>query len=414
MMYFLGLGSNLARRSANLARARRLLEEAGLAVVQASSVYETEPVDLPGQPLFLNQVLEVRAEIDPPAMLRLAKSVETALKRVPTVAKGPRTIDVDILLAGDSVIETADLVVPHPRLHLRNFVLVPLAEIASGPGTRPWGRRSGSSGAASPDQARVVKFGRRRRLTAGLSAGRGRNPACPASIHLEDASMRFKPLLLALLLLCVFAVAQAAEVRGKIVSHGTESRRGGRRPPSPERDQGGDRRRGGSSSSTCPTPSATSSRSSIPISTSGSSWSGAGSPARPSSSRSSRSSSRARRSWSRPCAIPSPPSTSRPRAPSSRARRSPKSSPRISTRPSRTSRAWAPSARPDSRSFLPSGAWPAAASSTSSTARGSRATAGRGPTPPSSVPTTSSGSRCCGAPPPFSTVPTPSAASSTS
>ena len=162
MVYFLGLGSNLGRRSANLARARRLLEKAGLEIAKASSVYETEPVDLPGQPLFLNQVIEVRTALGPPALLRLARSVEAALKRVPTVAKGPRTLDVDILLAGDRVIETPDLIVPHPRLHLRNFVLVPLAEIASGIRHPVLGRTVGELAAASPDRASVVKLGRRR------------------------------------------------------------------------------------------------------------------------------------------------------------------------------------------------------------------------------------------------------------
>jgi 2-amino-4-hydroxy-6-hydroxymethyldihydropteridine diphosphokinase len=158
MEYFLGLGSNLGRRSANLSRARRLLEEGGLEVVNASSVYETEPVDLLDQPLFLNQVLEVRTALDPPALLRLARSVEAALRRVPTVAKGPRTIDVDILLAGDAILETPDLVVPHPRLHLRNFVLVPLAEIAAEARHPVLGKTVRELAAASLDRARVVKL----------------------------------------------------------------------------------------------------------------------------------------------------------------------------------------------------------------------------------------------------------------
>lgn len=158
MEYFLGLGSNLGRRFANLSRARRLLEEGGLEVVNASSVYETEPVDLLDQPLFLNQVLEVRTALDPPALLRLARSVEAALRRVPTVAKGPRTIDVDILLAGDAILETPDLVVPHPRLHLRNFVLVPLAEIAAEARHPVLGKTVRELAAASFDRARVVKL----------------------------------------------------------------------------------------------------------------------------------------------------------------------------------------------------------------------------------------------------------------
>ncbi len=130
MIYFLGLGSNLGRPAANLAGARRRLERSGIEIVQSSSVYETEPVDRADQPWFLNQVLEARSDLDPPALLRLAKSVESGMKRVPAAAKGPRTIDIDILLAGDLVIDTPELVVPHPRLHLRNFVLAPLAEIA--------------------------------------------------------------------------------------------------------------------------------------------------------------------------------------------------------------------------------------------------------------------------------------------
>jgi 2-amino-4-hydroxy-6-hydroxymethyldihydropteridine diphosphokinase len=130
VIYFLGLGSNVGRRAAHLARARRLLGQGGVEIVRASPVYETEPVDVSGQPWFLNQVLEVRTDLDPPALLRLALDIESALKRVRTSDKGPRTIDIDILLAGDQVIDTPELAVPHPRLHQRNFVLVPLADIA--------------------------------------------------------------------------------------------------------------------------------------------------------------------------------------------------------------------------------------------------------------------------------------------
>jgi 2-amino-4-hydroxy-6-hydroxymethyldihydropteridine diphosphokinase len=132
MTYHLGLGSNLGRRTANLSRACRLLERNGVEVLKVSALYETEPVDFSDQPWFLNQVIEVRSDLDPSALFRMVKSIETAMKRVPTFEKGPRTIDIDILLAGDSVIDTPELVVPHPRLHLRNFVLVPLAEIAPG------------------------------------------------------------------------------------------------------------------------------------------------------------------------------------------------------------------------------------------------------------------------------------------
>lgn len=128
--YFLGLGSNVGRRAANLSRAVRLLAGQGVEVLRASSIYETEPVDYPDQPWFLNQVLRVRSELEPPELLIMVKSIETEMKRLPAVPKGPRTIDIDILFAGSLVFEMPGLIIPHPRLEQRNFVLVPLKEIA--------------------------------------------------------------------------------------------------------------------------------------------------------------------------------------------------------------------------------------------------------------------------------------------
>ena len=162
MIYFLSLGSNLGNKTRNLARAGRLLRESGVEVLAASSIYLTEPVDNRDQPWFANQVLEVRSALDPHAMLKLAKSIEARMKRVPTVAKGPRTIDIDILFAGDTVLDTPELVIPHPRLAQRNFVLVPLCEIAPEIRHPVLGKTIRELALSSSDPARVIAQKRRR------------------------------------------------------------------------------------------------------------------------------------------------------------------------------------------------------------------------------------------------------------
>ena len=128
---YLGLGTNLGDRRANLRDALRLLaSEAGLRLLRCSQVYETEPWGVTEQPRFLNCVAEVASTLEPEPLLARCKEVEERLGRVPGTRWGPRLIDMDILLYGAQVVELPHLEIPHPRLHLRAFALVPLAELA--------------------------------------------------------------------------------------------------------------------------------------------------------------------------------------------------------------------------------------------------------------------------------------------
>lgn len=127
---YLSLGSNLGDRAASLAAAVEALRSPELTIVRASSIYETEPRDLPGQPWFLNQMVEAETAFFPRQLLARTQKVERELGRKRGVAKGPRVIDVDIVLFGDSVVQTPDLEIPHPRMAERRFVLEPLAELA--------------------------------------------------------------------------------------------------------------------------------------------------------------------------------------------------------------------------------------------------------------------------------------------
>src|SRR6267143_2746736 len=127
---YLSLGSNIGNREQNLRLAIGELPHAGVAITRVSSFYETEPVDLREQPWFLNCVVQAETHFDPFMLLRALREIETKMGSKKLVAKGPRLIDMDILLYGSETIDTPELQVPHPRMHRRRFVLVPLAEIA--------------------------------------------------------------------------------------------------------------------------------------------------------------------------------------------------------------------------------------------------------------------------------------------
>ena len=125
---YLALGSNMGNRLANL-KAAVLNLTPQMTVKKKSSVFETPPWGFTEQDAFLNQVVKVTTYLEPEPLLRHLKRMETVLGRVPNFQNGPRLIDIDILFFDNMIIETPPLVVPHPRLHERAFVLVPLAEI---------------------------------------------------------------------------------------------------------------------------------------------------------------------------------------------------------------------------------------------------------------------------------------------
>ncbi|OLC16056.1 MAG: 2-amino-4-hydroxy-6-hydroxymethyldihydropteridine diphosphokinase [Chloroflexi bacterium] len=134
---YLGLGSNLGRRDRNLSAARRRLRQRGARILRQSRVIETEPWGVLDQPRFLNQVVEVEWPGSPRTLLAAAKSVEREGGRKPTRRWGPRVIDVDILLFGNERISEPDLVIPHPRLAERQFVLDGLEELGAGDAIAP-------------------------------------------------------------------------------------------------------------------------------------------------------------------------------------------------------------------------------------------------------------------------------------
>ena len=128
---YLGLGSNLGDRAASLSRGLELLRESSRSL-RVSSFYETLPQGFVSQPPFLNAACLMWTNLDPYSLLATVREIETAVGRRRSFPNGPRALDIDVLMYGGAVLDSPGLVVPHPRMAERAFVLVPLAEIAPG------------------------------------------------------------------------------------------------------------------------------------------------------------------------------------------------------------------------------------------------------------------------------------------
>ena len=129
---YLGLGSNMGDRAHQLQQAIQIIDRfQHIDVTSVSSIYETEPVGYTDQPQFLNLCIEIETTLKPQELLKRCLETEQALHRVRKIRWGPRTLDVDILLYGNEIIEEDNLIIPHPRMVERAFVLIPLNDIAS-------------------------------------------------------------------------------------------------------------------------------------------------------------------------------------------------------------------------------------------------------------------------------------------
>ena len=133
---YIALGSNLGDRGENLRVAREKIESPTLRIRRCSSIWETEPREMPDQPWFLNQVIEAETTLFPRQLLARLLTIEREMGRRRLTPRGPRLIDLDILLFGNTVVHAPELEIPHPRMQERRFVLEPLAELA--PDLRPF------------------------------------------------------------------------------------------------------------------------------------------------------------------------------------------------------------------------------------------------------------------------------------
>lgn len=129
---YVGLGSNLGDKTGNIRQALDMLDSAdGVSILAVSSLYETEPEGYENQDWFVNAAAQMETDLPPRKLLELFKEIEQSIGREKSVRWGPRKIDLDLLLYDQLCFESRDLIVPHPRMHQRAFVLVPLAEIAA-------------------------------------------------------------------------------------------------------------------------------------------------------------------------------------------------------------------------------------------------------------------------------------------
>ncbi|MBV8857297.1 MAG: 2-amino-4-hydroxy-6-hydroxymethyldihydropteridine diphosphokinase [Acidobacteria bacterium] len=158
---YVGMGSNLGDRAGNLLLGARGMLQAGLVLTGLSSVYETEPVGVfEEQPAFLNMVAELSEPLPPPeSLLRLLLDIERTLGRSRERPLAPRTLDLDLLLYGGALSATDTLTLPHPRLHLRRFVLAPLAELIPDAQHPTLGATFADLLAATPDRPSVRLWG---------------------------------------------------------------------------------------------------------------------------------------------------------------------------------------------------------------------------------------------------------------
>jgi len=155
---YIALGTNIGEREENLTAALQHLPEVGVHVRRVSSVYETEPLDYLDQDWFLNAALEGATELDALDLLRALRVIESRMGSHKTIPKGPRLIDLDILLYGNETLDTPELQVPHPRMLERKFVLVPLAEIAPTLRHPTWPAGVTQLLATTRDRSTVKKF----------------------------------------------------------------------------------------------------------------------------------------------------------------------------------------------------------------------------------------------------------------